>query len=89
MEAGEDVPRAIRRELLEELEVTPVFIGRLLDVVEDSGSPFSIEFHEVAIEGEPQCREHAQLAWVARAELAGYPLAPSDAQFVARTLGPS
>lgn len=86
IESGETVPQAVRRELSEELGVVVTAVGSLLSVVHDSGSPFQIEFYAVEVRGEPECREHARLAWVAPGDLLQYPLAPSDRSF-SRSLG--
>ena len=87
LEAGETMPAALRRELLEELDVELESVGRSLYSVSDPDSVFRIEFIEVSIRGEPRCLEHESLAWASPAELRGMPLAPSDLCFVGGCLG--
>ncbi|HET9947309.1 MAG TPA: NUDIX domain-containing protein [Longimicrobiales bacterium] len=81
---GESRLEAARRELAEELGLRVTGAGRLLAEVRDAGSPFVIEFLEVAAEGEPVAHEHAELGWFSPAELAGLALAPADEAFAAR-----
>lgn len=81
---------AAKRELDEELGVTVMGIEETLVALADPGSPFVIEFVPTVIEGEPICREHMALAWVAVRDLISLPLAPSDKRFavhLANTLG--
>jgi 8-oxo-dGTP diphosphatase len=80
--AGEDFEAAAKRELREELGVDVVGLGRLLFEQQDPGSPFFIQFVEVAISGTPRPLEHEQLAWVPPGKLLNYDLAPSDHAFV-------
>lgn len=81
IELGETALDAARRELAEELGVRVDRVGDIQFSVNDPGSDFVIEFHSAEISGEPQCLEHAQLAWVTRDELLRCRLAPSDLQF--------
>jgi len=78
---GEELADAAKRELREELGVRVIGVGRLLFEQHDSGSPFLIQFVEVAISGVPQPLEHEQLAWVPPDEVVSYDLAPSDRAF--------
>lgn len=81
LEPGESLQAAVRRELAEELAVEVRSCGEQLFAIADPGSPFIIEFHPVAFEGEPECLEHSELAWVTVAELLRLDLAPSDRRF--------
>ncbi len=81
LEAGESIPDAVRRELAEELGVTVAGCGDRLLALADPGSPFVVEFHPVAIQGEPTCLEHAALAWVPVSAMPSLDLAPSDRRF--------
>lgn len=81
LEAGETAEAAARRELNEELAVTVSSCGDQLFAIEDPDSPFVIEFHRVEIDGEPVCREHADLAWVSPPTMLSLDLAPSDRRF--------
>jgi len=82
IEPGETPSDAIIREIHEELacEFIPGFsLPPLLHHYET----LSIEMTPLigklsARSGDPQCREHTALAWVAPAELADYELAPAD-----------
>ena len=87
LEAGETILDAARRELAEELDVRVTSVGEVEFAIADPGSEFVIEFHAVTIEGEPQCLEHAALAWVEVKQLLELPLAPSDRQYVLRLAG--
>ena len=78
VDVGETTEEALIRELSEELAVEVTGTGELLLRVDDAGSEFVIEFVEAQFTGEPIPIEHAQLAWVAPAELLSYALAPSD-----------
>ncbi len=83
LEAEETIPEAVRRELAEELGVEVAGCGDQLLALADPGSPYVIEFHPVAIQGEPTCLEHAALAWVPVSAMASLDLAPSDRRFAA------
>ena len=82
LELGETLEDAVRRELVEELGVVAHPAGTVLYSIQDPGSAFVIEFLPVEIEGEPQCLEHAALAWVKVCDLLAMDLAPSDRRFV-------
>ena len=86
VEKGESSIEAVRRELLEELAVNVISVGAVQFSVADPGSEFVIDFLSVRIEGEPQCLEHASLAWVGEHELLELPLAPSDRRYVLHRL---
>jgi len=89
---GESRLDATARELDEELGLAVTSLGRLLFSVEDSGSPFVIEFFETDASGTPRALEHTEIGWFTVAELARMQLAPADAHFVrslfANSLGP-
>lgn len=86
LEPGESAEAAAHRELREELGVAVRSVGPQLFAAGDGAAPFLIAFHPVAIEGEPQCLEHAAIRWVGPEDLAPLDLAPSDRQFI-RFLG--
>lgn len=81
-EPGETDAESITRELAEELGVRVLHVGPELFAASDSGSPFLIVFVRVEIDGDPECLDHAEIRWVSVTELAGLPLAPSDARFL-------
>jgi len=81
LEADETAKDAAHRELAEELGVDVLSCGEQLFAINDPGSPFVIEFHPVAIQGEPVCLEHAALAWVTLPAMLSLELAPSDRRF--------
>lgn len=83
VEDAETDLEALRRELAEELGLQVVSALPAVGAFKDPGSPFLIVFVPVVAEGEPECREHAAIRWVAWAELAALPLAPTDQRFVA------
>lgn len=82
VEAGEDDLAAARRELREELGLEVESIGTPHCEFGDPGSPYLIVFVPVEAVGEPVCHEHTALRWGTPAELARFPLAPSDRQYV-------
>lgn len=85
-EPGESDVHAARRELREELGVEVLAVGREEFAIMDPGSPFLIAFVPVTIVGEPVCHEHTAFVWATLAELAEFPLAPSDRRFVEHCL---
>jgi 8-oxo-dGTP diphosphatase len=89
IDPGESDEDAIHRELREELGVEVVRIGAEEFAIEDPGSPFVIAFVPTEISGEPECREHLELAWGTPAELARVTLAPSDRAYVKQLLARS
>ena len=62
-----------------ELEVTSV--GAHLRSISDGDSPFVIEFHQVAVRGEPTAHEHDEIRWFGADELGEVPMAPADRLF--------
>ena len=78
---GETRADAVRRELSEELELTPTNVGAVLFTAADAGSAFVIEFFEAQATGSPVLHEHVELGWFAPVELRELPLAPADALF--------
>ena len=89
---GESRPDAVRRELLEELELDPTDIGALLFTASDDGSPYVIEFLETHATGDPVLHEHSDAGWFGADELLGLPLAPADMRFagwLSRRTGPA
>lgn len=74
---------AARRELSEELALEVVHVGELLLAVDDEASPFTIEFYEASVRGEPRALEHSDVGWFSLEELTRMSLAPADAEFVA------
>lgn len=78
---GESILQAARRELGEELEVEVVGVKGQPVPVQDPASEWVIEFVETVVEGEPRAREHMEVVWVPRAEVAEYDLAPADREF--------
>ena len=86
-EGGEALEDAVVREFREELDLTVVRVGEVLDEVRDPGSPYLVRFVEVEVEGEPRALEHAELRWATPLELVSMALAPADRTFVERMLG--
>jgi 8-oxo-dGTP diphosphatase len=80
--AGESPDAALARELDEELGLVLVRAGAPLAVFDDPGSSFTIAFHLVVVDGEPEAREHLDVRWVDLARVTGFELAPSDRRFV-------
>lgn len=84
---GESDADALERELAEELGVEVGAVGAPLFSRRDRGTPFSIRFLRVEIQGEPRAHEHDEVRWVPAAELGELPLAPVDRIFVVEFLG--
>jgi mutator protein MutT len=82
LEPHETLLDAVRRELLEELQVRATSVGEPLFTCQDPGSAFVIEFVEVMAEGEPAALEHEEVRWVTVAEANRLQLAPADEAFV-------
>jgi mutator protein MutT len=83
---GEDLVRALARELTEELAVQLCASGPCLHVEHDRETGFEIHFIASEITGEPRCLEHSALAWCEPVALMTLQLAPADASFVRNRL---
>ena len=81
LESSENWEQAAIRELREELDVSVTSVDEPLLSIQDEGSPFTIVFVPVEIDGEPKPLEHADLRWVESADLPLFDLAPSDRRF--------
>lgn len=81
LQPGESLEAAARRELVEELALEAMGVGRVLFACRDPGSAFLIEFVEVHAAGEPRPLEHSALRWLTPAELRQLELAPADRAF--------
>ncbi len=83
LNAGEDFPGALQRELAEELGVD-VVIGERLGIYRHAFTHFRITLHAFACvlanTTQPSAREHTSLVWAAPAELQGYPMGKVDRQ---------
>jgi mutator protein MutT len=89
LEPGESLLDAARREMREELALEATGVGRTLAAIQDPGSPFLIEFVEVAVADgvEPEALEHEEVRWATLSDLAVLALAPSDAKFASQLTG--
>lgn len=83
LQEGETHADAVRRELVEELELEAVEVRAVLYSAADTGAPFVIDFVETEARGTPVLHEHSEIGWFTAAELIGLPLAPADALFAA------
>lgn len=77
---------AVRRELLEELNVRTFHVGQTLFMIPDPGTEYLIVFKDVKIIGAPRAFEHAEIRWVTPLELMGFRMAPGDELFLHRYL---
>ena len=80
VEAGESNTTALSRELDEELGITsavvdPVPIGKVTE------GELCLHFHIVDLDGEPEAKEHSDIAWVETSDLLRLELAPIDRRF--------
>lgn len=81
VQEGESDAAALRRELLEELAVAPSVEPLLIAEHPDEASGFLICFFRTAIDGEPECLEHASIGWFLPIDIRGIKLAPADEAF--------
>ena len=81
-EPNESDACAAARELQEELGVQLVSVSPAVFEIEDAGSPFTIAFVPVEIQGDPIPVEHSGLVWGRPSDLAKLPFAPSDRVFL-------
>lgn len=80
LEPGETPPDCLRRELAEELEIDAT-VGDFLCSVAYRNPDFEFEllvFRVSSFRGTPLRKEHEELRWVRREDVAGYDLADSD-----------
>jgi len=75
---GETDAEAIRRELMEELRVVTSTEPVLVAEHPDENSGYLICFVKTAIDGEPECLEHASIGWFLPEEIRDIELAPAD-----------
>lgn len=81
--ADESILSAAQRELSEELGVSVRGVKSSATVgIPDPDSRYTVEFVPVQVEGEPEPREHTELAWVREQDLLDYDLAPPDEIYV-------
>ncbi len=88
VDAGEAPAAALARELREELGLRGVVVGPLVARGTHAYGDVTVELQALevqAFEEEPAACEHDRLAWVAPADLAGYPLTDADVP-IARAL---
>ena len=86
IDEGETDVDAVTRELLEELGVETVSVGRVVYECRDPGSTFLVRFLDVVIRGRPVPTEHTEMSWFEPRSLPTVALAPCDARFVAEYL---
>lgn len=89
LEAGEDLPTCLRREIREELGVE-VEIGGALGVYRHAYTHFRVTLHAFAcriILGEVQALHASQLCWAGEEELRSYPMGKIDRRIARRILG--
>lgn len=88
LEAGEDVPQCLRRELMEELNITIRPTGAYGVNEHNYGSEqiLLIAWKAEFLEGEISLSDHDEYSWVLPAELESFVFAPADVPFVERLL---
>lgn len=80
LEDGESDRESLRRELAEELGIE-TRVDAFLGLVSHDYDDISIDLAVYAVEilrGDPTAREHSELRWVARGDIADYDLAEAD-----------
>jgi len=81
VEAGESLEDGLRREILEELDVT-VAVGEPLGVYKHAYTHFKVRLHAffctLPAANSPQPLHHSALAWVSPPELTTYPMGKID-----------
>ena len=83
---GESDDAAIKRELAEELGVEACAVSASIAEHRDGESEYVVNFLEVRIVNEPECREHAEIGWYSTEEIRRLSLAPADSAFAASYL---
>ena len=83
VEPGESAEDCVVRECREELGVTLRVLRRHAFVVRDDVR--LIFFVCEIAQGEPECREHSEIAWVSPEALDGYAFCPADAEMLRGT----
>jgi A/G-specific adenine glycosylase len=89
LEAGEDLPGCLRREIREELGVE-VEVGGALGVYRHAYTHFRVTLHAFTCQvtaGEPQALHASQLCWAGQEELRTYPMGKIDRRIARRILG--
>ena len=81
MHEGESDSAALKRELSEELDVTPWSEPVLTAEYADETSEFLICFMRTEVVGNPKCLEHASIGWFLPHEIQELHLAPADERF--------
>lgn len=80
IEAGETPEQALRREMQEELLCT-IDVGAHVETTSfeyDFGVVTLTTFYATLVEGEPRLTEHAEIRWIAAADLDSVTWAPAD-----------
>ncbi|MCC2028587.1 (deoxy)nucleoside triphosphate pyrophosphohydrolase [Microbacterium sp. YMB-B2] len=88
IEAGETPEQALRREMQEELLCT-IDVGAHVETTSfeyDFGVVTLTTFYATLVEGEPRLTEHAEIRWIAAADLDSVTWAPADVPAVHRIM---
>jgi 8-oxo-dGTP diphosphatase len=89
VEPGESDRAALKRELLEELDIV-VHVGRLLGTSDHDYPDLRVRlvaYRCTVVGGKPQALEHAEVRWVSPQELTALDWAPADRPLVAMLSG--
>ena len=89
VERGESKEAALQRECMEELDIS-VRAGEKFSEVTHEYSDICVHltlFNATITEGEPQCKEHAEIKWITPTEIPGHDFCPADKIFLDKLLG--
>ena len=82
VDANENLPDALKRELREELGLYVKSIGKTLFSASEFGSNYKIHFIQAQVSGELVLHEHINARYCSISEIRSLPVAPIDQEFL-------